>query len=146
MEDKFFFLNVNLLTFLLECITVNGRSLILKTECIFKQTNTLSLSLTHTHTHTSAQTICNPGKWFNETISFRSCQDRIDLLLTRLSAMQLIARLCCITMLNPDLLFMIALRHMMHTWMSSVVSPILSFVECRISFDIRGPSRSRLEL
>ena len=55
------------------------------------------------------------------------------------------ARLCWMTMLNPYLLFMIALRHMMHTWMSSVVSPIFNLVEWRISFDIRLPSRSRAD-
>lgn len=61
-------------------------------------------------------------------------------------AMQLMALLCWITMLNPDLLFMIARRHMMQTWMSSVVSPIFNLVECRMSLDIRGPSRSRLDV
>ena len=33
--------------------------------------------------------------------------------------------LCFITILNPYLLFMIARRHIMHTWISSVTSPIL---------------------
>ena len=63
-------------------------------------------------------------------------------LLTRLSAMQLMACSCAITILNPNLLFIIALKHIMHTWISSVVSPIFSLVECRKSLDIRGPSKS----
>ena len=51
---------------------------------------------------------------------------------------------CAITMLNPNLLFIIARRHMMQTWMSSVASPIFNFVECRSCLAIRGPSKSLL--
>ena len=62
----------------------------------------------------------------------------------RLRAMNLMALLCWMTMLKPNLLFMMARRHMMQTWMSSLLSPILSLVERRISLSIRGPSMSRL--
>ena len=66
--------------------------------------------------------------------------------LTRLRAMQLMACSCAMTILKPNLLFMMARRHIIQTWISSVVSPIFSLVECRIHLFIRGPSKSLLSL
>ena len=66
-------------------------------------------------------------------------------ILTKLNAMQLMALLCWMTMLKPNLLFMIARRHMMHTCTSSVVSPIFSLVECLNILLTRGPSKSSPE-
>ena len=75
--------------------------------------------------------------------ALRSLKDQKNSL-TRLNAIQLMACSCAITMLNPNLLFIIARRHMMQTWMSSVASPIFNFVECRSCLAIRGPSKSLL--
>ena len=55
------------------------------------------------------------------------------------------ALLCCMTILKPNLLFMIARRHMMHTCTSSVVSPIFNLVEWRNILLTRGPSKSSPE-
>lgn len=46
------------------------------------------------------------------------------LLWFKLKAIQVIASSCLMTKLNPYLLFMIALKHIMQTWMSSLDSPI----------------------
>ena len=66
--------------------------------------------------------------------------------LTRLRAMQLMACSCAMTILKPNLLFMMARRHIIQTWISSVVSPIFNLVECLIHLFIRGPSKSLLSL
>ena len=51
---------------------------------------------------------------------------------------------CPMTMLNPNLLFIIARRHIIHTWISSVASPIFNLVECLNCLAILGPSKSLL--
>jgi len=60
------------------------------------------------------------------------------LLWLRLSAIHVIASLCLMTKLNPYLLFMMALRHMIDTWISSFDSPIFSFWTCLEARFIRG--------
>ena len=66
------------------------------------------------------------------------------LLWLRLSAMHVIASLCLMTKLNPYLLFMIALRHMIDTWISSFDSPIFNFWTCFEARFIRGELSSIL--
>lgn len=49
----------------------------------------------------------------------------------KLKAIQLIASVCWITILKPYLLFIIALKHIIHTCISSFVSPIFNFAAWR---------------
>ena len=81
-------------------------------------------------------------KW---TIRFQNGFEKIvEELITRLNAIQLMACSCPMTILNPNLLFIIARRHIIHTWISSVASPIFNLVECLNCLAILGPSKSLL--
>uniref|UniRef100_A0A6B0U5W1 Uncharacterized protein n=1 Tax=Ixodes ricinus TaxID=34613 RepID=A0A6B0U5W1_IXORI len=69
----------------------------------------------------------------------------LRLLWFRLKAMEFIAWVCSMTMLKPNLLFMIALRHMIHTWMSSSASPMCNLAACFVARFSLGVSISKMD-